>query len=68
MEMFRGETSEVVRVLTENSVESVGEYPLIASGTSGKKFKVRTASCMSYLMDLKFSRISLLALAFWCKC
>ncbi len=40
MEMFRGETSEVVRVLADQSVENVAEYPLIASGAAGKKFKV----------------------------
>ena len=40
MEMFRGETSEVVRMLAENSVENVAEYPLIAAGSGGKKFKV----------------------------
>ena len=42
MEMFRGETTEVIRSLTENFAEDSGEYPLIATGPSQKKFKVQS--------------------------
>ncbi len=42
MEMFRGETIDVIRTLTENFAEDSGDYPLIMSGPGQKKFKVHT--------------------------
>ena len=41
MEMYRGETTDVIRMLTENFDEDGGGYPLIAPGPGQKKFKVQ---------------------------
>lgn len=43
MEMYRRETADVIRTLTENFDEDSGGYPLIATGPGQKKFKVRNS-------------------------
>lgn len=40
LEMYRGETTDVIRALTENFAEDSGGYPLIMTGLGQKKFKV----------------------------
>ena len=40
LEMYRGETTDVIRALTENFAEDSGGYPLIMTGPAQKKFKV----------------------------
>lgn len=40
LEMYRGETADVIRTLTENFDEDSGGYPLITPGPGQKKFKV----------------------------
>ena len=45
MDMFRGETCDMMSVINESVMDTAGEYPLIVHGSGGKKFRVSHVMC-----------------------
>ena len=49
-DMFKKDTTEAIRSLTENFAESSYEYPLIMAGPQQKKFKVRRCQHLIFIL------------------